>query len=151
MNIDIKRVDDSNFAKILELKVAQDQLGYIETVEECLKDAKECEYYVPAGLYIDDELIGFAMYGSFPHQVEGKRIWLDRFLIDEHYQGQGYGKMMLEYMIEYLKHNFDAKLLYLSLYDDNERAYQMYLKQGFRANGEYDEKHEKIMVLKFDE
>lgn len=149
MKIDIRKVDENNKADILKLKVASDQLGFIETVEECLKDAKECHYYVPAGLYIDDVLIGFAMYGSFPHSKEGKRVWLDRFLIDENYQGRGYGTIMLEYLIDYLKYHYQAKRLYLSLYDDNEHAYQMCLKQGFKTNGEFDENQEKIMVLEF--
>ncbi len=99
MSIKIKAVTDDNRAAILDLHVSQNQLSYIESAKVCLEDAKECPYYKPVGLYSEGDLVGFAMYGLFPEYDEDNkngRVWLDRFFIDEHYQGKGLGRKCLK-------------------------------------------------------
>lgn len=95
MSIDIKAVTEDNRAAILALHVSENQTSYIESAKACLEDAKECHDYKPVGLYHEGDLVGFAMYGLFPEYDEDNkngRVWLDRFFIDEHYQGKGLGK-----------------------------------------------------------
>lgn len=65
MKTTINEVSKENVTDILKLRINEKQKAYIETTEQCLKDAKECKYYRPVGLYYDDILVGFAMYGFF--------------------------------------------------------------------------------------
>lgn len=65
MNIEIKPVTDHNRAAVLDLKVSEQQKSYVESSKVCLEDAVKCEYYQPAALYYQGDLIGFAMYGLF--------------------------------------------------------------------------------------
>lgn len=86
------------------------------------------------------------MYGAFEETDGEKRIWLDRFLIDHHFQGKGLGKQMLTALIEHLKQIYDCERIYLSLYEDNTVALTLYQKFGFKFNGELDINQEKVMV-----
>lgn len=70
----IEVVAKENVTDILKLRINEKQKAYIETTEQCLKDAKECKYYRPVGLYYDDILVGFAMYGFFPGEGENQSV-----------------------------------------------------------------------------
>ncbi|KTD88685.1 GNAT family N-acetyltransferase [Paenibacillus etheri] len=148
--IRITPVTEENNSAVLALKVSENQKTYIETPEQCLQEAYECPYYKPVGLYYDDELVGFAMYGWFPEYDDGNsegRVWLDRFLIDERYQGQGFGRLMLQSLLAHLASEYQCNKIFLSIYDNNEHALRLYKKFGFKYNGELDFNGEKVMVL----
>ncbi|MEK4424069.1 GNAT family N-acetyltransferase [Solibacillus sp. FSL K6-1523] len=146
MGISIHDVTQENVQEILNLRVGEAQQGFIETTQQCLDEAKECANFKPVGLYSDNDLIGFAMYGYFPESEEKGRVWLDRFLIDVQFQGFGYGKTMLDAMIRKLANEFSCDDIYLSVYEDNKAAIRLYEKFDFHFNGESDENNEKIMV-----
>ncbi|WP_342511592.1 GNAT family N-acetyltransferase [Sporosarcina sp. FSL K6-1522] len=146
MGITIHDVTQDNEEEILRLSVAESQTNFIETTEQCLEEAKECAYYKPVGLYVDNKLVGFAMYGRFPDEQEQSRVWLDRFLIDANYQGMGFGKMMLQALIDKLVEKYSCPKIYLSIYEDNHSAIYLYQKFGFQFNGEFDVNNEKVMV-----
>ncbi len=146
MQISINIVSVENLQAVLDLRVAPDQISYIESTAQCLQEAEECSFYVPVALYADDELVGFAMYGFFPDEQESGRVWLDRFLIDAQHQGRGLGRIMLSALLDLLTEQFGPSNIYLSLYDDNQGALRLYEKFGFRFNGELDLNGEKVMV-----
>lgn len=146
MGIAIHDVTQDNEEDILNLSVAESQTNFIETTAQCLDEAKECPNFKPVGLYVDNKLVGFAMYGRFPDEIEQSRVWLDRFLIDANYQGMGYGKIMLQALIDTLVDKYACKKIYLSIYEDNHFAISLYEKFGFQFNGEFDVNDEKVMV-----
>jgi len=146
MQISINIVSAENLQAVLDLRVAPDQISYIESTAQCLQEAEECSCYIPVALHADDELVGFAMYGFFPDEYESGRVWLDRFLIDAQYQGRGLGRIMLSALLDRLTEQFGPSDIYLSLYDDNQGALRLYEKFGFRFNGESDLNGEKVMV-----
>lgn len=146
MSIEIVAVDEKNLKEVLNLRVKKEQKTFIETPEQCLKEAEIETWYEPAALYNDGVIVGFAMYGVYFGEEEGGRIWLDRYLIDERYQGKGLGNLMLEALIKYLGERYEQRAIYLSVYDDNEVAVKMYKKFGFNFNGEFDINGESVMV-----
>lgn len=147
VKIEVIEANENNIHDILNLMVNKKQEDFIETTKECLEEAKECPYFKPVGLYIDDILIGFAMYGAFPHEIEETRIWFDRFLIDHKYQHKGYGRLLFAYMLEYLYIKYKENKIYLSIYPQNTIAIKMYQSLGFIFNGEKDVNGEDVMVL----
>ncbi|WP_017814632.1 GNAT family N-acetyltransferase [Paenibacillus shenyangensis] len=149
MKIEILNVTADNLQAVLALHVAPNQVSYIENTAQCLEEAEECSFYQPAGLYADHTLVGFAMYGWFPGEGNAGRVWLDRFLIDEHHQGQGLGTIMLTALIDHLHHVYGPADIYLSLFEDNQGALYLYEKFGFRFNGELDINGEKVMVRSY--
>ncbi|SDF16645.1 spermine/spermidine N-acetyltransferase [Fontibacillus panacisegetis] len=148
MKIEIRERSKENLKEILSLRVSEVQKSYIESTEQSLEDATECNFYRPAGLYRDGVLVGFSMYGYFPTEGRNGRVWLDRFLIDEKYQGQGLGSIMLKAVISHLIKLYQCNEIYLSLYETNQRALHLYQKFGFHFNGEKDINGEYVMVKK---
>ncbi|GLC89542.1 GNAT family N-acetyltransferase [Lysinibacillus piscis] len=146
MFTDIRDITAYNKQEILALRIATDQQHFIESTTECLEEAQQDCRFVPVGLYKANTAVGFAMYGVFPHDDNTQRVWLDRYLIDEQHQHQGLGKYFLQQLIHYLTNKYHCKQIYLSVYDDNAVAIQLYKKFGFYFNGELDDKGEKIMV-----
>lgn len=137
-----------NRAEIESLEVFPEQNGWIETVSECMKEADELNLWRPVGLYDDDLLIGFAMYGFFPKPSPG-RLWLDRLLIDKKHQGKGYGKLAVLALIDRLHAEYTSDKVYLSVYENNANAIRLYREIGFSFNGEYDTKGELVMEYDF--
>lgn len=149
MSISLREITEDSKEDVLQIQVKETQCGYIETVEACLEEAKICKMYKPVGLYVDDSVVGFAMYGFFPEEGDNGRVWMDRLLIDASFQGEGLGSLTLVALLERLKSEFNCEEVYLSVYEDNVVAIKMYEKAGFCFNGERDENGEKVMVKKF--
>lgn len=146
MNTDIIDVTEKNRQEILALRIKEAQKSFVESNEQSLKDAQEYKAFRPVGLYRDGELVGFAMYGYFQNEGKEGRVWLDRFLIDERFQGQGLGKIMLEILLMHIKKAYNCDKIYLSVYGENQVAVRLYEKFGFHFTGEVESKGEKVMV-----
>lgn len=150
----IKFINKDNLNDILSLKVSHEQEAFIETTHQSLEEAKSYSNFIPVGLYADNVLVGFAMYGQFFEDTSdentksnNRQIWLDRILIDYRYQGLGHGKAFLELLIELLQTKYETNQIYLSVFHENKPAIKMYLNFGFRFNGEKDCGGEDVMVL----
>ena len=141
-------INSKNRKEAEELSVFSEQSGFIESVSECLREADELELWRPVGIYDSDILIGFAMYGYFPEPAPGQ-LWLDRLLIDKKYQGKGYGKQAVLALLDKLHAEYQSDAVYLSVYENNPHAIQLYQQIGFHFNGEYDTNGEKVMVCSF--
>lgn len=150
MLIHLEPITEENRKTALALKIAPSQNGFVESVEECLDEAAHNRRWHPVGIYNGDTMIGFAMYGFFfwSYLPFGK-LWLDRFLIDEKYQGNGYGHAALEELLKRLSIEYPKKAVYLSVIKENIIAIRMYERYGFHFNGERDTKGEHVMICPF--
>lgn len=146
MELHIKRVTEQNRAAILALTVAKSQEGFIETTAQCLEEAREESRFVPVGLYIDHQLIGFSMYGKFMEGETQVRVWLDRLMVDKDYQGRGYGRAFLQKLIHHLYEQYRENEIYLSVYPNNTSAIRLYEQFGFSFTGEVDCNGELLMM-----
>lgn len=174
MNLKIIPITEQNLDEAKKISVFNYQRGYIETVEECLKEASVIKDWCPVCLCDGDNIIGFAMYGYIcekeyielwdtflkdknekdnPYMNKGNyegnisRLWLDRFMIDKNYQGKGYARPVIKFLIDNLNKEYKGKDIYLSVYDDNPIAIKLYKEFGFEFIGEFDLNGEKIMRL----
>lgn len=147
MDICFIPVDEFNYHEIKLLHIGDSQKGTVETVEECCKEAEQFTLWHPIGIADENRFIGFAMYGLWINEGERGRVWLDRFFIDERYQGKGYAKPVLKLLIQRIIDEYGYDKLYLSVYETNEVAIRIYESLGFEFNGELDINKELIMVL----
>lgn len=147
MKIDFILTTEKNLKEVLDLRVADNQSGFIETTAECLEEAKEFSLWRPVGIYIDNVLIGFAMYGLWEYEGDYGSVWLDRFLIDKRFQGKGYATPVLHALIDKITLEYNYDELYLSIYETNKLAIKLYQKLGFVFNGEKDINGEDVMYL----
>jgi diamine N-acetyltransferase len=132
-----------NWIDLINLSVKNNQSNFIESNLYSIAESKFEEAWKTVGIYNDDILIGFSMYGK----LEDNRVWLDRFMIDHKFQGRGYGKLSLKFLIDSLYREYECEEIYLSIYEDNINAIELYKSYGFEFNGELDTKGEKVMVL----
>lgn len=77
------------------------------------------------GLFVDDVIAGFIVYGTILDEAEILNI-----VIDNKYKGQGYGKYLLQETLNELKYK-NIKTVFLEVGDKNFPAISLYKKFGF--------------------
>lgn len=143
--IKIKGIDEYNIKEVKKVSVKENQQSFIETVEECMEEAKIYEQWCPVAVYNNKTIVGFAMYGAFG---ENPDVWIDRIIIDGRYQGKGFGKLAMKELIEIVTEKYNVNIVYLSFVDSNGIARKLYEELGFKFTGEYDSEGE--LIYKYD-
>ena len=138
MNITLRPIDDSNREAVLALTVREDQ-PFVAPNDVSLRQAAETEAEAPGvarpfAIYADEELVGFCMFAFNPEdEDEEDRYYLWRFMIDQRFQGKGYGQAALDAIIRYFKDN-GADLVFTTtpqLLDATLKAAVKHPKVGF--------------------
>lgn len=150
--IKLEEVNYWNYDDLIDLKVKESQKGYVASNMYSLAEAYAAVaskgYALPFGIYLEDTPIGFLMLGYYPdieyaRNVFGREeeipdyipgsylVW--RFMIDQGYQGKGYGKEAFRLALEYIKTKpcGDAAYCWLSYEPENEVARELYRSFGF--------------------
>lgn len=136
----------TNYEEKIDIKVQNHQTFFIESIDECLNEAKYYDGWNAYKIIIDGEIVAFAMYGQFPE--ENNRVYLDRFFIDENHQRKGYFRKIMPVLLEKIIKEYSLSEMYLSVFRDNKVAYDLFKEQGFYENDEVDLNGEIIMVKK---
>lgn len=146
--MELRKVDGTNIWKIVQLSVREDQRGFVATNTESILEAYTVitagKVALPFGIYVEDTPVGFVMFGYGTVDDEDEPcvaannycIW--RFMIDQAYQHQGYGKEALKLSLDYVG-SFPcgpAEACWLSYEPENKAAKALYNAAGFRENGE---------------
>jgi len=137
MTLHIREVTEKNWRSVAALNVAKDQQQFIESNSFSLAESLFEGNGTSVGLYDGETLVGYAMYGWYLEKR--KSVWLDRFMIDQQYQGKRYAKRFLRILIQFLQDKYECKIIYLSLHPDNKLAMGLYESFGFRLNGDIDD------------
>lgn len=140
--VHFKNIDNTNEYKVRNIKLKPGQEKFIETVDECLKEAETFNEWHPVAIYYEDEIIGFAMYGSFGLN---KDTWIDRIMIDEKHQGRGYGKLAMMKLIDMVSKEYEVNVIYLSITEENRTAYNLYKNIGFESMNERDSNNGELL------
>ena len=140
--IELRQVTQENFDEVIKLKVADDQRSFVSSVAESL--AQAWLYHntaFPFAIYADNIPVGFVMLGYYRSRDQ-YTLW--KFLIDEKYQNNGYGKKALSLAINYLILTFNAKEVYTGVSIGNEKAKHLYVSFGFRETGIVEDDMEEL-------
>ena len=136
MRAELREINDSNMEECLALTVSAEQVQYISPNADSLKEADGVPKIArPFALNVHDRMVGFAKFAidEINEDPDKYRLW--RFMIDEEFQGKGYGSAALEAIIEYFREN-GADEITLSTKENNTAALGLYHKFGFSENGE---------------
>jgi diamine N-acetyltransferase len=133
MSVSLREITPKNFKECLELKVADDQILFVAPNVKSIAISKVFPACLPFAVYADEQMVGFIMYGF---DAKDGRFYLERLMIDEKFQGKGYGRAATLEVIERLKENADCKEIYLSFYPENTNAERLYKSIGFVRTGE---------------
>ena len=130
MKIELIPLNDANKEDCFRLKVSEAQAENIAT------NASSFEAKYGVVIYADGIAVGFTMFAfDLACEDPNDRYWLWRFMIDEKYQGRGYGKEALNNIVTYFREN-GATNIRLSTKESNVNAIRLYKSVGFRPTGE---------------
>ena len=150
MNLQLRIIDESNKAAVELLEVSEQQKQYIAPNIKSIETAAKEEYRQiarPFAIYADGDLVGFTMFAfELTSSDPNDRYWLWRFMVDQNFQGKGYGSAALEKIIDYFKHQ-GADHILLSTKETNTPALKLYHKYQFAETGE---RNEDEIVLRLD-
>lgn len=132
MNITLREINETNWRECIHLKVSDKQKQFVATNENGLALAYAHKEMNPRGIYNDDELVGFIMYAKDP---DDGLHYINRFMIDEKFQGNGFGKEALKILISRLK-EMGVESVDIIHKPDNEHAIKIYKSFGFELTNE---------------
>ena len=118
-----------------ELDVAWEVVGQLrtsldyETFEDLIYEMRDKEYTM-IGIFERGELITYAGVFVQTNLYHKRHLFVDELVTDEKFRTQGYGKMMLEYLVDYAKMAACENIV-LSSGFAREDAHRFYEKEGF--------------------
>lgn len=147
MGVTLEKVTYANFWEICELKVAEPQKDFVAANLMSLAGAYVCVTTggtaQPFGVYAGKRLVGFVMIGygtndemDLPVAVDNYCLW--RLMIDERYQGKGYGRAAVQAALDWMRTDPLGKANYcwLSFEPENEVARTLYASFGFQETNQ---------------
>ena len=128
----IRPVTEDNWKEVIALKVDVTQTSFIEPNAESILESFYDTHlgWSCFGLYVDEQAVGFSMIGAY--RKEERYIWLDRFMIDAHFQAQGWGTLFLKETLLFIQKNWKVNHVILSTDENNASAKQFYFKNRFK-------------------
>ncbi len=142
--VSLREVTKENLLPILKLSVQEDQNKFVASNAVSIAEAHFEEHAWFRAIYANEDPIGFVMLYR-DTQEAAYELW--RFMIDQRFQGKGYGQKALEQVIDIVRGLPNATKLSLSCNPAEGGPEPFYRKFGFVETGEWQE-DEKIMVLR---
>ena len=78
-------------------------------------------------IFVGEEFVGIIQ----KIKLEDKNLHIGRFLIAPHRQGKGLGRKTFQYFLQEMFENEDIDTISLNVYEANQRAQNLYQKEGF--------------------
>lgn len=148
MSVTLRDITGDNYFQVLELKISPEQEAakFVSPVVRSLADAwfyREEGITYPKAIYAKDDLVGFIMYDL---DTEEQQVFIWRFLIDQRYQGKGYGRQTIETVLAMAKEQAKITKVVADYVDGNEPMKKILLGLGFEETGFDPDINEHIMV-----
>lgn len=147
MEIVLRPLTSRNWEDAANLSVRDDQKHFVALNIWSIAESKFHPALEPTAIYDGETMVGFLMYGIDP---QDHRHWLYRLMIDQKYQGRGYGRAALERLIELLRRVPGCTGLSVGYEPENLAAERLYFSLGFQPAGIADW-GEKTARLSFEE
>lgn len=133
MKVALRQITPVNFRDLLTLRTTPAQEEFVASNTKSLAEAWLYQHCQPLAITVNMRPVGFLMYGL---PFDDDAFWLHRIMIDQRYQGKGYGRAALRQLIKDLRIRPDFTELRLSLVQENTVAERMCMSQGFNYTGE---------------
>ncbi len=151
--IRFEEITPGNFEAVINLRMKDFQVGFMENNLYSLAESKVFDYLEPRAIYDGETLIGFMIYYFQPKDVvremgpgEGNHeihsngmdyVYFKRLMLDGAFQGKGLGRASLLAAVEYFKENYPTiGFVELMHYLDNDTGASLYESAGFLSTGE---------------
>lgn len=128
--LSFREITRKNLWAVLRLSVRDDQRHFVAPNSVSLAQAKVQPECVPLAVYDGERPIGFVMYAL---DYEEREYWIYRVMVDGTYQSRGYGRRIMEMLLERIQKEAlpNHHALYLSFEPDNTWGRELYQSLGF--------------------
>ena len=138
---EIRPVTKENWQALIKLQVREDQKHFVASNVYSIAQSKFGDEFeghwdlYPFGIYDNDEPVGFLMYAlNFSHPPH--QAFIQRLMVDDKFQGKGYGKFGMQKMLEIFRADERIKSVGISYEPNNDVARKLYASLGFVETGE---------------
>ncbi len=131
----IVEITPDNYKQARALSVSAEQIDFVAPVEASLADAfvyKGAQFRLAQH---DEQIIGYTLV--YPFEGDGQQIVnIIRLMIDQQWQGQGFGRKLLQAVLTWVL-TFDPApdLIRISVVPENTIALTLYKSVGFVEHG----------------
>ncbi len=151
----LKEINQDNWKQAIRLDVAPEQKRFVASNLYSIAEAIFNPTFVPLAIYDEavstsdavftseavstskaETMVGFLMHGTNPDNDE---LWILRLMVDQQYQGRGYGRAAMEEIIHRLKAEPDCQEIFTSYEPDNDAAAKLYRSLGFEDTGRIED------------
>ncbi len=151
---EIRNITIDNWQAIIDLKVRDDQKNFVASNLYSIAQSKFGDEYegqwdlFPFAIYDEDKPVGFLMYAlNFVHPTH--QAYIQRLMVDENFQGKGYGKFGMNWMLDFFRADERIKVVGISYEPHNEVARKLYASLGFVETGKIvDGETEAVLKLR---
>ncbi|UTV29171.1 GNAT family N-acetyltransferase [Photobacterium atrarenae] len=136
--IRIEAMKPHHLDEVIQLSVSDEQLPFVGTIDEILVNIDSVVH--PHVILSDDHVVGFFLvdttYANNYEFAESGSLGLRGYLIDQQYQGQGFGKSAVQQLSGFLAQAYPQfRQMYLTVNCKNPGAKHCYLSGGFEDTG----------------
>lgn len=135
--VKLGEIDRDNFFGICQLSVTDVQRKYVDSVAESLAEANLYDSAWYRSIIADEIPVGFVMLDDRPEEA---RYYLWRLMIDQKYQGLGFGRQAINLIADYVRTRPNATQLLTSVMQVEGGPQKFYENVGFRLTGEYPDR-----------
>lgn len=152
---EIRPVSIDNWRELIGLNVREDQKHFVASNLYSIAQSKFGDEYeghwdlFPFGIYDEGgKPVGFLMYGlNFAHPAY--QAFIQRLMVDEKFQGMGYGKFGMTWMLDSFRADGRIRSVGISYEPQNEVARKLYAGLGFVETGRIvDDENEAVLKLR---
>lgn len=141
MDLTLQPVTEVNWRALIKLKVREDQNHFVASNLYSIAEAQfgweeEGHWdFHPFGAYVHDEPVGFVMYClNFNHSRF--QAFIMRLMVDEKFQGKGYGREIMQLVLDVFRADERIQNAGISYEPENESARKLYASLGFIEPGD---------------
>lgn len=142
MSVSLREITQDNFFDCMRLSVRKDQ-PFVASNAFSVAESKIFPDWITKAIYYDEEIVGFMMYAI---DYEENELYLCRFMVDQKYQGKGYGKAALDRLKEIAMRDDNIHKITLSTNPENANGVRIYEKFGF-VDMQYMDEDEEVFTL----
>jgi diamine N-acetyltransferase len=136
--VSLRPLSESNRQAVEALRVSPSQEQFVSSVADSLLEAAEHPdaHALYWAVYAEDTPIGFVMIADEVDNPDYIPQYLWKLLIDERYQGQGFGTATLDLIVEYFRGRPGVEVLNTSAGQGDGSPVTFYERYGFERTGE---------------
>lgn len=149
MKVKLREITQDTVRVICDLKVSKEQVQFVAPNSVSIAEAHFSKGAWFRAVYADETPVGFVLLAKVSREERARlgSHFLWRFMIDERYQGRGFGRKAMELVVQHLREESIAKALHTSCREGKGSPKGFYQKMGFRETGKKLDNGEQILKL----